>query len=69
MDVFSATALTDDTIQTPNRGLDRPTFPLPFSFDGKRYLDYSGDAIASALLAYGVKIVGRGFKYRRPCGI
>ena len=45
------------------------TRPLSFSFDGKSYTGYEGDTLASALLANGVKLVGRSFKYHRPRGI
>jgi sarcosine oxidase subunit alpha len=40
-----------------------------FTFDGKPYTGFAGDSIASALLANGVRIVGRSFKYHRPRGI
>ena len=40
-----------------------------FTFDGKPYLGFAGDSIASALLANGVRIVGRSFKYHRPRGV
>ena len=43
--------------------------PLAFSFDGKPYLGVAGDSIASALLANGIRIVGRSFKYHRPRGV
>ena len=43
--------------------------PLGFSFDGKPYQGYAGDTLASALLANGVRLVGRSFKYHRPRGI
>ena len=43
--------------------------PLAFSFDGKAYTGFAGDTLASALLANGVKLVGRSFKYHRPRGI
>ncbi|HVI88309.1 MAG TPA: 2Fe-2S iron-sulfur cluster-binding protein [Dongiaceae bacterium] len=43
--------------------------PLEFSFDGVGYRGYAGDTLASALLANGVRIVGRSFKYHRPRGI
>ena len=43
--------------------------PLGFTFDGKRYEGYAGDTLASALLANGVHLVGRSFKYHRPRGI
>ncbi|MGA0533799.1 sarcosine oxidase subunit alpha family protein [Hansschlegelia sp. KR7-227] len=42
---------------------------LAFTFDGKTYAGHSGDTLASALLANGVKLVGRSFKYHRPRGI
>ncbi|MEQ8584877.1 MAG: sarcosine oxidase subunit alpha family protein [Thalassobaculaceae bacterium] len=42
---------------------------LSFSFDGKSYTGFQGDTLASALLANGVTLVGRSFKYHRPRGI
>ncbi len=48
--------------------LDRSR-PLRFKFDGKSYIGYQGDTLASALLANGVQIVGRSFKYHRPRGV
>ncbi|WP_308917880.1 sarcosine oxidase subunit alpha family protein [Jannaschia sp. LMIT008] len=41
---------------------------LTFSFDGKRYRGHPGDTLASALLANGVRLMGRSFKYHRPRG-
>ncbi|MGB7975934.1 MAG: 2Fe-2S iron-sulfur cluster-binding protein, partial [Roseiarcus sp.] len=43
--------------------------PLVFSFDGLDYQGYAGDTLASALIANGVHLVGRSFKYHRPRGI
>ncbi len=43
--------------------------PLAFSFNGRRLTGYAGDSLASALLANGVTLVGRSFKYHRPRGI
>ncbi|MDB5503304.1 MAG: sarcosine oxidase subunit alpha [Tardiphaga sp.] len=43
--------------------------PVRFSFDGKTYQGFAGDTLASALLANGVHLVGRSFKYHRPRGI
>ena len=43
--------------------------PLAFTFDGLAYQGYAGDTLASALLANGVHLVGRSFKYHRPRGI
>ncbi|MER9533877.1 sarcosine oxidase subunit alpha family protein [Mesorhizobium sp. M0309] len=42
---------------------------LNFTFDGKRYQGHPGDTLASALLANGVRLVGRSFKYHRPRGL
>ena len=42
---------------------------VAFSFNGRRYFGHKGDTLASALLANGVHLVGRSFKYHRPRGI
>lgn len=42
---------------------------LEFSFDGKTYSGFVGDTLASGLLANGVHLVARSFKYHRPRGI
>ncbi|WP_394208944.1 sarcosine oxidase subunit alpha family protein [Enterovibrio calviensis] len=42
---------------------------LTFTFNGKVYQGHKGDTLASALIANGVKVVGRSFKYHRPRGI
>jgi NADPH-dependent 2,4-dienoyl-CoA reductase/sulfur reductase-like enzyme len=42
---------------------------LSFQFDGRRYSGFAGDTLASALLAAGVRLFGRSFKYHRPRGI
>src|SRR5690606_19573447 len=42
---------------------------LAFRFDGRSYEAHPGDTLASALLANGVRIVGRSFKYHRPRGV
>ncbi|MBY4891982.1 sarcosine oxidase subunit alpha family protein [Rhodobacteraceae bacterium N5(2021)] len=41
---------------------------LNFSFDGKSFQGHPGDTLASALLANGVRLMGRSFKYHRPRG-
>ena len=43
--------------------------PVQFSFDGKNYTGFAGDTLASALLANGVMLFGRSFKYHRPRGL
>ena len=42
---------------------------LGFTFDGRGYRGHPGDTLASALIANGVRLVGRSFKYHRPRGI
>lgn len=43
--------------------------PVLFRFDGVTYEGRAGDTVASALLANGVHLVARSFKYHRPRGI
>lgn len=42
---------------------------VSFTYDGVRYQGIKGDTLASALIANGVRLVGRSFKYHRPRGI
>ncbi len=49
-------------------GLINRSKKISFKFNGKKYYGYEGDTIASALLANGVHLVGRSFKYHRPRG-
>lgn len=49
-------------------GLINRKHEMSFSFDGKVMKGYEGDTLASALLANGVKLMGRSFKYHRPRG-
>ena len=42
---------------------------IRFTFDGKSYEGFPGDTLASALLANGVHLVARSFKYHRPRGV
>jgi heterotetrameric sarcosine oxidase alpha subunit len=42
---------------------------LTFRFDGKAFEGHPGDTLASALIANGVTLIGRSFKYHRPRGI
>ncbi|BAL27065.1 sarcosine oxidase subunit alpha [Azoarcus sp. KH32C] len=43
--------------------------PVRFTFNGQSYQGFAGDTLASALLANGVDVVNRSFKYSRPRGI
>ncbi|AYD02262.1 sarcosine oxidase subunit alpha [Neorhizobium sp. NCHU2750] len=50
-------------------GRHTPARTARFTFDGKNYTALEGDTVASALLAHGVHLLGRSFKYHRPRGI
>ncbi|KUJ80569.1 sarcosine oxidase subunit alpha [Ruegeria marisrubri] len=51
------------------KGLIDRSRSIPFMFDGVRYSGFEGDTLASALLANGVRLMGRSFKYHRPRGV
>ena len=51
------------------KGRLTPARTARFTFDGKSYTALQGDTVASALLANGVHLLGRSFKYHRPRGI
>ncbi len=57
----------DHRLSTGGR-IDRQR-PLGFTFNGTRHQGLAGDTLASALLANGIHLVGRSFKYHRPRGI
>jgi len=42
---------------------------ISFCWAGHTYFGFAGDTLASALLANGVAIIGRSFKYHRPRGL
>ena len=50
-------------------GLIDRTASLNFKFDGKSFTGHPGDTLASALIANGVHLMGRSFKYHRPRGV
>lgn len=62
------TAMTQ-RYRRPDGGVIDRSRPLRFRFEGRDYSGYAGDTLASALLANGVRLVGRSFKYHRPRGI
>ena len=57
----------------PNRlpagGLVDRAATLRFTFDGRAYEGHPGDTLASALVANGVRLLARSFKYHRPRGL
>jgi sarcosine oxidase subunit alpha len=56
-------------LRTPSGGRIDRAQRLSFKFDGQSYQGVAGDTLASALLANGVHLTGRSFKYHRPRGI
>ncbi|MBL0935836.1 MAG: sarcosine oxidase subunit alpha [Rhizobiaceae bacterium] len=57
-----------ETFRIAHAGRLTPARTARFTFDGKSYQGLQGDTLASALLANGVHLVGRSFKYHRPRG-
>ncbi|WP_037077275.1 sarcosine oxidase subunit alpha [Neorhizobium vignae] len=57
------------TFRIKGAGRLTPARTARFTFDGKSYTALEGDTVASALLAHGVHLLGRSFKYHRPRGI
>jgi sarcosine oxidase subunit alpha len=55
--------------RTASGGLIDRGAELTFRWDGRALTGYAGDTLASALLANGIRLVGRSFKYHRPRGI
>lgn len=53
----------------PSRLPDGPAPMLRFTFDGVPLRARAGDTLAAALLANGIGLVARSFKYHRPRGI
>ena len=51
-----------------DEGLLNRNNEISFKFNGTKYTGYEGDTLASALLANGVHLVSRSFKYHRPRG-
>ena len=61
---MSARRLTAPTGTRLDRGRD-----IGFTFNSRAYSGFQGDTLASALLANGVKLIGRSVKLHRPRGI
>ncbi len=57
------------SLRDATRGRIDRSRPLQFTFDGRDYKGFAGDTLASALLASGVHLMGRSFKYHRPRGV
>ncbi len=57
-----------NSYRVSGRGRVDASRAVSFTFDGKTYRGVKGDTVASALLANGVHLMGRSFKYHRPRG-
>lgn len=60
--------MTSSPFRLPAGGRIDRTRPVAFSLDGRKMSGLAGDTLASALLANGVTLIGRSFKYHRPRG-
>ncbi|MES2977340.1 MAG: 2Fe-2S iron-sulfur cluster-binding protein [Pseudomonadota bacterium] len=58
-----------EIFRMPEGGLIDRSRPLRFTFNGREFLGFEGDTLASALLANGQRLTARSFKYHRPRGI
>ncbi|MET3596259.1 sarcosine oxidase subunit alpha [Mesorhizobium shonense] len=67
--IRTAVTSASQSHRLPGDGMIDRRSPLRFSFDGKAMTGFAGDTLASALVANGVKLVARSFKYHRPRGI
>ena len=56
------------SFRIPGAGRLTPAKSVRFTFDGTAHSGVEGDTLASALLANGVHLMGRSFKYHRPRG-
>src|SRR5580704_12525513 len=56
-------------IRGTRRGVRLSEQTFQFSFDGRQLNAQQGDTLASAILANGIRLVGRSFKYRRRRGV
>ena len=61
--------MPDHSGRLPAGGEIDRTRPISFEFNGARFSGYHGDTLASALIANGVSLTARSFKYHRPRGI
>lgn len=61
--------MSQQTYRTDTGGTIDRTRPIHFTFDGQPYTGFAGDTLASALMANGVRLLGRSFKYHRPRGL
>jgi sarcosine oxidase subunit alpha len=61
--------MSNQSHRLPDGGFVDRSREVSFTFDGRDLTGHPGDTLASALLAHGVYLTGRSFKYHRPRGI
>ncbi len=61
--------MSGGAFRTPSGGRIHRDQPVTVDFNGKSLGAYAGDTVASTLLAHGIHLVARSFKYHRPRGI
>ena len=61
--------MTSERLTQPAGTWIERTSALSFTFNGRSLRGFKGDTLASALLANGVRLVGRSFKLHRPRGL
>jgi sarcosine oxidase, subunit alpha len=61
--------MTAGSNRIPGAGRLTPARTVRFTFDGETFMGLEGDTLASALIANGVHLMGRSFKYHRPRGV
>ncbi|MDE2167713.1 MAG: sarcosine oxidase subunit alpha family protein [Alphaproteobacteria bacterium] len=61
--------IANQAYRLPEVGAIDRSRSLTFMFDGRAYGGFAGDTLTSALIANGVRLIGRSFKYHRPRGI
>ncbi|MEY3124650.1 MAG: hypothetical protein RLZZ573_1170, partial [Pseudomonadota bacterium] len=66
---MSRTNTLAGAFRLPKGGRVHRDKPITFTLGGRSVQGYMGDTVAAALLAHGVHLVARSFKYHRPRGI
>jgi sarcosine oxidase subunit alpha len=61
--------MSSNPLRLQSGGLIDRSRPIEFRFNGRKYTGFEGGTLASALIANGVSVTARSFKYHRPRGI
>jgi methylglutamate dehydrogenase subunit C len=66
---MSETSMSGGAFRIPSAGRVRRDQPVSFEFEGQTLSGFRGDTVAATLLAHGIHLVARSFKYHRPRGV